>query len=249
MMRQFTKENPYAIFSYTNAAILYDTPRWERTRIEIHTVQFSEKFVTRKGITHIHPHFSENEINGLRVVSIFDMLLEICVYDSTLTSISAISHHLFKKDISKTGIINYCKTKKQKSGVAKLRHFLKFASEFDESPFETKVRLALYEAELIMPMQQQNINCRNGRNYRADFLFSFNGRKVILEADGLMKYSENVEVRSEERQREADLIREGYEIMRVMHSDFNNGRFLILIEQYSIPKRRSFGRRIEKKWY
>ena len=43
--------------------------------------------------------------------------------------------------------------------------------------------------------------------------------------------------RANERQRESNLIREGYEIMRVMNHDFENGRFAQILENYGIPKR------------
>ena len=81
------------------------------------------------------------------------------------------------------------------------------------------------------------------------FLFEFKGRKIILEADGLIKYSSNVNERANERQRESDLIREGYEIMRVMNHDFENGRFAQILENYGIPKRRYYGKKIVKKHY
>lgn len=249
MMKSYAKNNPYAVFSYTNAAVLYGTPTLESIKLEIHTVQPSKKFVNRKAITHIYPYFSQKKIDGFRVVTLVDLLLEISVHGTALSAITAISYHLFKNDIEKTTLLEYCQANKWKSGVARLKHFLRFASKLDESPFETKVRLKLYEAGLINPEQQYQIFCQNNKCYRVDFLFSFQGRKVILEADGLVKYSQNTNVRSAERQRESDLVRAGYEILRVMNSDFDNGRFTQLIKDYGIPKRRYFGRKIVKKHY
>ncbi|MGO3418623.1 MAG: DUF559 domain-containing protein [Pseudolactococcus laudensis] len=164
-------------------------------------------------------------------------------------AISSISHHLYKNEISVETILNYCQSQKQKSGVAKLRHLVSFASSLDESPFETKVRLKLYVAGVIVPTQQHQVICQNKKKYRVDFLFVFKGRKIILEADGLIKYSSNVNERANERQRESDLIREGYEIMRVMNHDFENGRFAQILKNYGIPKRRYYGKKIVKKHY
>ncbi|MBS7577855.1 MULTISPECIES: DUF559 domain-containing protein [unclassified Enterococcus] len=250
LMKGYLRKNPYAVFSYTNAALLYGTPRWDgEGQSEIHTVQLSKKFVNRKVITHIHPHFSQMEIRGFKVVSLIDLLTEICLYDTAISAISSISHHLHNNDFTIEEILSYCEQNKWKGGIARLRHYLRFASVNDESPLETKVRLKLYEMGMVIPKQQIVIFCRNGKNYRVDFLFLFRGRKVILEADGLIKYSEDVNARSAERQRESDLLNEGYEIMRVMNSDLDNNRFFQQLDHYEIPHRRYFGRKIEKVHY
>ena len=126
---------------------------------------------------------------------------------------------------------------------------MSFASELDESPFETKVQHKLYEAGVIIPVQQYQVMCQNKKRYRVDFLFKFKGRKIVLEADDLIKYSDNASERTNERQRESDLIREGYEIMRVMNHDSENGRFTQLLENYGIPKRRYYDKKLVKKHY
>lgn len=244
MMKDYVKLNPYAVFSYTNAACLYGTPRWDDLKLELHTVQLSKKFKNQHAITHIRPFFEKNEIDGLNVITLINLLLEISIYDSTLSAITSISYHLHMQDMSVDEIMAYCDSHKWKSGVAKLKHLATFASELDESPLETKVRLKLYDLGVITPMQQVSISCQNHKNYRVDFLFVFKNRKVILEADGLVKYSENQQARAAERQRESDLIREGYEIMRVINSDFEDGRFEQTIIDYAIPKRRYYGNKI-----
>ncbi len=101
----------------------------------------------------------------------------------------------------------------------------------------------------MIPVQQYQVMCQNKKRYRVDFLFKFKGRKIVLEADGLIKYSDNASERANERQRESDLIREGYEIMRVMNHDFENGLFTQLLENYGIPKRRYYGKKLVKKHY
>ncbi|MGO3297651.1 MAG: DUF559 domain-containing protein [Pseudolactococcus laudensis] len=249
MMTDYAKNNPDAIFCYTNAAILYETPRWEELPLEIHTVQSNKKIKNRTAITHIRPYFKKNKYKGFNVITLVDLLLELAVNDTEISAISSISHHLYKNEISVETILNYCQSQKQKSGVAKLRHLVSFASRLDESPFETKVRLKLYVAGVIIPIQQHQVICQNKKKYRVDFLFEIKGRKIILEADGLIKYSSNVNERANERQRESDLIREGYEIMRVMNHDFENGRFAQILENYGIPKRRYYVKKIVKKHY
>lgn len=249
MMTDYVKAYPDAIFSYINAAILYGTPRWDELELEIHTVQSSLKMMNRKVNTHIRPYFKKNKYNGFNVITLLDLFLEIANNDTEISAITSISHHLYKKEISAETILNYCQSQKWKSGVAKLRHLLLFASELDESSFETKVRIKLYEAGVMIPVQQYQVICQNKKRYRVDFLFAFKGRKIILEADGLIKYSDNASARANERQRESDLIREGYEIMRVMNHDFDNGRFAQLLKDYGIPKRRCHGKKIIKQHY
>lgn len=103
-------------------------------------------------------------------------------------------------------------------GVGDFRHLeaaLALADGRSESPLESLTRGRLIEAGLPLPLLQASISCR-GRRYRVDFLWPDN--KLILEADGKVKYT-NGEDLWLERNRQRDLERAGYEVLRCIWAD------------------------------
>jgi very-short-patch-repair endonuclease len=95
-------------------------------------------------------------------------------------------------------------------GVRRARSVLALASRLAESPLESIVRLALHDSGFPPPELQLEI-----RGYRVDFVWP--EQRLIVEADGLMKYSE-AEWRREKR-RESRLRALGYRIERVLWED------------------------------
>jgi hypothetical protein len=101
-------------------------------------------------------------------------------------------------------------------GVRAAREVLALTSAKAESPLESLVRLALHDSGFPAPELQVEIRLPGRwRPYRADFLWPAQG--LILEADGLGKYSERE--RQHERRRQAALRRAGYRLERVIWAD------------------------------
>jgi very-short-patch-repair endonuclease len=99
-------------------------------------------------------------------------------------------------------------------GVRRARRVLELASPKAESPLESIVRLRMHDDGFPRPELQVHIRTRHG-TYRVDMLFA--GQRLIVEIDGLGKYTD-AEVRRE-RLREARLRAAGYRVERVTWED------------------------------
>jgi hypothetical protein len=100
-------------------------------------------------------------------------------------------------------------------GIRRARELLALASARAESPLESLTRLALHDDGFPEPELQVWIEIPGGFRYRVDLLFR--KQRLIVEADGLVKYSDREHQR--ERLREARLRRAGYRVERVVWED------------------------------
>jgi very-short-patch-repair endonuclease len=94
------------------------------------------------------------------------------------------------------------------------REVVALASPLAESPLESLVRLAVHDDGFPPPQLQVRIAC-----YRVDLAWP--AQRVIVEADGRVKYSGDELWR--EKRREHELRRHGYTVIRVLWSDLRAG--------------------------
>jgi very-short-patch-repair endonuclease len=99
-------------------------------------------------------------------------------------------------------------------GVRAAREVVRLASPLAESPLESLVRLALHDDGFPPPQLQVRIAW-----YRVDFAWP--RQRVIIEADGRVKYSGDELWR--EKRREHELRRRGYTVIRVLWTDVLTG--------------------------
>lgn len=101
-------------------------------------------------------------------------------------------------------------------GIRQARGVLALASPLAESPLESLTRLAVHDSGLPPPELQVVIDDpANGRRYRVDLMWR--GRRLVLEADGKLKYTREELWR--EKRRELRLTRLGYRVERVTWAD------------------------------
>lgn len=107
-------------------------------------------------------------------------------------------------------------------GVVGARRLLELASPLSESPLESCVRLFLSDRNIALPRQQARVETDRGR-YRVDGLWD--DERVILEADGLLKYrwdpgrDPDEDPFIEEKLRQEALERAGHRVVRVLWND------------------------------
>lgn len=104
-------------------------------------------------------------------------------------------------------------------GIRRAREVLELASPLIESPLESLTHLALHDDGFPPPELQRWIQGANGRWYRVDFLWR--ERRLVLEADGRVKYRDDA-LWSEKR-RELTLDRARYRVARVTWADVTTG--------------------------
>jgi very-short-patch-repair endonuclease len=100
-------------------------------------------------------------------------------------------------------------------GVRTARRVVELASPLAESPLETLARLLVFNAGLPLPELQAVVHTRGG-SYRVDGLWR--DKRVILEADGFLKYATPADLRAE-KLRQENLERAGYVVVRVTWDD------------------------------
>jgi hypothetical protein len=101
-------------------------------------------------------------------------------------------------------------------GARSARLVASLADPLSESPLESLVRLALHESEFPAPELQVEVSVAGGqRSYRVDFMWR--ASRLILEADGRIKY--NTSELWDEKRREMELTRAGFRVERVVWAD------------------------------
>src|SRR6202012_4964893 len=97
------------------------------------------------------------------------------------------------------------------------REVLQLATPLSESALESLTKLLIYDAGLTPPeLQVRIVDPDDGWYCRVDMLWR--EQRLILEADGLLKYDETGALRAEKR-RQVRLERLGYRVERVIWAD------------------------------
>jgi hypothetical protein len=97
------------------------------------------------------------------------------------------------------------------------RWVAEYADAGGESPLESLVRWCLISAGLPRPQLQARIRDGDGWQARVDMLWP--DSKVVLEADGRLKYRDDGQSLWAEKRRQERLERLGFQVVRVMWSD------------------------------
>jgi hypothetical protein len=100
-------------------------------------------------------------------------------------------------------------------GVGAARQVAELMNHLSESPLESITRLCLADGGLPPPELQARVRTERGR-YRVDMLWS--RERVIVEADGAVKYRDDSALWREKRRQE-DLEQAGYRVVRVTWAD------------------------------
>jgi Protein of unknown function (DUF559) len=95
--------------------------------------------------------------------------------------------------------------------LGRVRAALEFLDERAESPFESVSRAIMQERELPPPELQVEIPGPSRMTYRVDFLWR--DKRVVGEADGMLKYDEPAALRTE-KVRQEHLERLGFKVVR-----------------------------------
>lgn len=108
-------------------------------------------------------------------------------------------------------------------GIRAAVHALGYVDPLAESLLESLVRGRIIEARLPVPRLQVPVHGWSGRSYRADMGLDLPGRPresygLLIEADGLGKY-DTPQALAEEKKRQHDLEREGYEFVRALYRE------------------------------
>ena len=179
-------------------------------------------------------------INGMLVASPMRTVFDLAKYDSSLSLLVTLNDCLFKKLFNGKKIISELEKRGGKHQTKRLLRLMRFATEKCESPLETIGWHAIYQAGIVLPEQQAAIhNEKHIFVARVDMLWELNGRKVILELDGRIKYDDNIDS-YQEKLREDKLRALGFEVIRASWQNVMSGELVKTLIEKKIPLRRNF---------
>lgn len=106
-----------------------------------------------------------------------------------------------------------------RAGRPVLRAVLDQVDPASESPAESWARLVLLSLGYLVQSQVEIRDPSTGRTYRSDFRIK--GQKVLVEVDGMSKYTEHA-VLVREKKRQESLTRLGWEVVRLSWADLGD---------------------------
>lgn len=229
------------ILTGLSACVVYGIATLDRTELRPQAI-----CTTRRRSEYIRWHYRKTApgtrtVEGLLVTSPVIAIIDMALHVTPESLLVSINDGLFKKLFSKEDLATAIQLHSGKRGKLRLERLAEFATAKCESPLETYAWIEIYKAGFVLPQQQVKINIGQGKSFRVDMYWEFNGRKIILELDGRVKYTDN-QVLFEEKQREDKLHVMGYEFIRCVWDNVSNGDLIQMLANTGIPRRRYFGK-------
>ena len=225
------------MFTGHSACVLRGIPRLGKSEIRPHCI--SEKTKGSDFICWRHGLRDSNatRINGLLVASPARTICDLAKYDSISSLLVSINHCLCKSLFTKEQLSYELEMSPGKKWQSSIKRLLKVATGKCESPLETLAWIKIYRAGFILPEQQVNIYGNHSLIGRVDMYWKLLNRKIILELDGKVKYTDGKDIFAEKK-REDNLREKGYEVIRATWKDVAGDQFIKKLERANIPKRR-----------
>lgn len=136
--------------------------------------------------------------------------------------IVAVESALYNECVTRAELEAVLERQRRWDGVITARRVVQLAGGKSESPLESLVRLFLDDNGLPLPEQQVPIETHLGV-FRVDGLWE--GKRVVLEVDGMMKYRDGDDALIREKLRQEAIERAGYRVVRLTWSDIHDHPF------------------------
>jgi very-short-patch-repair endonuclease len=181
-------------------------------------------------------------VNGIFVASPTRTICDLAKLDNPESLLVSINHCLYMDLFSKNQLLYKINSHSRMKGSLLLKRLLQFATNQCESALETIAWIAIHKAKFVMPQQQVIIKDKHDFIGRVDMYWKLGSRKIVLELDGVMKYTDlnNTNALINEKRREDKLRRLGYEVIRMEWKDVKSGRLVAELTARHIPLRKHF---------
>lgn len=208
---------PRLVVSHVTAAAVHDLPRLGSWPERVHVVDpaASRTTVDAHVTKHAAPLDGHEVVSaaGLRVTSPVRTALDLALTQPHRQAVVALDAMLHSRAVTGADLLAGLDAHPARRGRASARRALDVSDGSAESPGETLCRLVLVELGAPVPVLQREFDVGWRRPARVDFWFPAQG--VVLEFDGLAKYTEDRwlgdrspgEVAAAEKQREDRLRR------------------------------------------
>ena len=213
----------YPVISHDSAALWLGAPLIKSTP-KVHVTRPGKSGWHRKDIS-LHgskPEVCQQAIrsHGLIVTPPKQVLFD-CISTMPLVGALCVSHYFLHQQILTFDSTFEVLSRPRKTHASKAEMLAPRLNSQCESPLETLVWNIIFESGLSLPEQQAWFTNQFGDNYRVDFLWR--EAKVILEADGQVKYGgqfgDPTRTIQNERFRQRELERQGWTVIRVEWSE------------------------------
>jgi hypothetical protein len=211
---------PGSVVSHLSAAAVHGLPLLGDVRRPTLTAQPAERTCARD---HIRVHvaaLAATEVEdwfGIAVTTVARTVVDVArsrgVADGLVAADAALHERLLTQEAlcaAANGVTGW-------PGAAAARRVAALAEPLTESPLESLTRLCLADGGLPAPEAQAWVAVADGRRYRVDLLWR--ERRVVLEADGRLKYEQRSSALWEEKRRQERIERAGYRVVRVNWAD------------------------------
>jgi hypothetical protein len=210
---------PGSVVSHVSAAAVHALPLLDDVRRPTLTAQRAERTCARD---HVRVHVAAlgatdvEDWFGIAVTTVARTVVDIArsmgVADGLVAADAALHERLTTQQALRdaaNGVAGW-------PGAAAARRVAALAEPLAESPLESLTRLCLADGGLPAPEVQPWVTVADGRRYRVDLLWR--ERRVVLEADGRLKYDRSAAL-WEEKRRQERIEQAGYRVVRVSWAD------------------------------
>lgn len=232
---------PEAALTSHSAALLFGCTAADRGTVHVLS-RYHRKVPPRPGLALHHTFFEEDdvvELGGMRVMCLEIVITELlcttyrplalACADQALASLDPRFRGLFHADVDER-----LAARPDRRGTRRGRALLGLATGLPESPAESSVLVALYDAGLPIPIPQVPVLDIEGRErYRLDF--AWEEPKIALEYDG---YAAHESRDLADARRDADLRSRGWLVVRAGADDLREPRRMISDVRAAFAKRR-----------
>ena len=210
---------PGSVVSHLSAAAIHGLPLLDGVPRPTLTAQRAERTCARD---HVRVHVAAlgaTEVEdwfGIAVTTVARTVVDVArssgVADGLVAADAALHERLVTQEallVAANGVAGW-------PGAAAARRVAALAQPLAESPLESLSRLCLADGGLPAPEVQAWVVVADGRRYRVDLLWR--ERRVVLEADGRLKYERSAAL-WEEKRRQERIEGAGYRVVRVNWAD------------------------------
>lgn len=218
--RAVLRSIPGAYLTARSAALAYDLPVYSQPR-EVELTRRPWVHSRREDLLSRRPWGNECVVlaNGLCVQPLAEAIIEIAGREGLLQGIVVADAAMHEGLVTREELMDAARRYGSRVGAADARLIGQLADDRIESPAESTCRWSMRFADIDVIPQVEIRDVEGGFVARVDFLVA--GTRVVIEVDGLEKYTEPDELRRQARRQRAleDL---GYVVIRVRTADLHD---------------------------
>lgn len=238
-----SKRRKNLMFTGQSACVIHNIPRLNRIDLRPHCISEVAKgtdlICWRRGARDVNAIIVDN----LLVASPARTICDLAKYDSPHSLLVSINHCLNKNLFAKNDFSLLIENRHNMRWKNMLKKALSFSSAKCDSPLETIAWIAINNAGFVIPSQQVVIRDKHNFVGRVDMYWEYKNRRIILELDGNIKYTDQASL-IDEKNREDKLRELGYEIIRASWNDVSNGILIQKLNKVGLPKLKHYKNKI-----